>query len=148
GTVSFTLYGSNTLGNSNAGDCTDLPPASLGTKVLNGSAVADGSSATAPLHAGKFGFKASYPGDADYNATTSACETVTVNQADLASFTTAIHLGADHSTNYDLGSVALGSTPHDSATATGNGLTGFTPTGTVGFTLYGSNTLGNSNVGN
>ncbi len=71
----------------------------------------------------------------------------TVVVADTTVVTTAIHLGSDHATNYDVNqlpvptvtpSVALGSTIHDQATVTNTStvpLNG-TPQGTVSFTFY------------
>ena len=53
--------------------------------LLDGSdpGTADGSSTVGPLHAGTYAFKAHYPGNSDYAANDSGCETLTVNQGTL-----------------------------------------------------------------
>src|SRR5262249_20613604 len=142
GTVAFRFYGSNTVNNTNVGDCTDSGIA-LGSVALDSSGVADPTAATDPLHGGKYGFRAYYQGSADYNAKTAGCEKLTINKANLTSLTTALHLGSDHTTDYQNTSTLPAFTVlHDSATATGNGVAGFTPTGTVTFTMYGANVTG------
>src|SRR5438105_2233228 len=53
----------------------------------------------------------------------------------------------DSSTNATVTSEPLASQVYDRATVTGNQSSGFEPKGSFGFTLYGSNTAGNSNTG-
>jgi Calx-beta domain-containing protein len=150
GTVSFTFYGDNSLGNTSNGTCVASgtnPSNSAGSHAVDGSGVADGSTATGALHAGSYAFSASYPGDDNYNSAvstdfTGGCESLTVNKADPSSFATAFHNASD---GVITGPFALGTSLHDSATLGGAG--GFTPTGTVTFTFYGSNALGNTSDG-
>jgi hypothetical protein len=122
GSVSFTFYTNGAC----SGDGT-----AAGTIALNGAnpGVAHPSTSEGPLGAGNYGFKASWPGDANYTGNTSSCENFTVNQAQL-SVATNIH-DANHAI---VTSVSLGSIVHDTASLTG-AVTGFT-TPAVTFTFY------------
>jgi hypothetical protein len=142
--VGFTFHGSNTVGNTNVGNCDAADPTTAAGSVALVDGVAHPSDTVGPLHAGKYGFTASLAGDDNYLGGTSACEPITVNKAQLG-ITTDIHLGTDHTTDYEGLSVPVNSTIHDSATVTG--LVGTFAPGNVDFTFYGSNTLGNTNVG-
>src|SRR5207237_767372 len=88
GAVGFTLYGANTAGNSNTGDCTDLNSAGAGSSNVNGSTPTDpvstDSNTSAKLHAGGFAYQASYTDTSgDYNNKAGACEPLTVNKANV-----------------------------------------------------------------
>ncbi len=122
GTVTFTWFTS-------AGDCTgaSLP---AGTVSLE-DGVADPSNAFGPLPAGSYSYLAAYNGDANYNASTAACEPLTIGKANTSAVT-AIHHGNSHTTGVT--TVPLGSTVHDQATVTGTRFG--TPTGTVTFTWF------------
>jgi uncharacterized repeat protein (TIGR01451 family) len=121
GNVSFVFY-------SNA-DCTG-EGASAGSKALDTSGVADGSSSEGPLTGGSYGFKATYAGDSNFNGSTGPCEPLTVAKADTATATT-IH-DVSHAAVTE---VLLGSTVHDSASVTSqNGA--FKPSGGVTFTFF------------
>jgi hypothetical protein len=115
GTLTFTLYG--------PGDTTCATPISTLTKSVSG----NGTYASGPVTAtalGTYRWVVKYGGDANNNpAGPTACggETVTVTKATPALATT------------PSGSVPAGGTVSDSATLTG----GFSPTGTITFTLYG-----------
>ncbi len=86
-----------------------------------------------PLEAGDYSFKASYPGDDNYNDTAADCEPLTVNQGKSA-ISTELH--QDDETVVAVGDhVALGTIIHDSATVTVTP-DSFTPTGSVSFTFF------------
>lgn len=142
GTVDFTFYGSNTVRNSNTGDCGDSTTASAGSSSLS-SGTADGSNTVGPLHAGGYAFKAYYEGSSDYNATYSDCEPLTVNQG-----APTVATSFQNASNTTITSpFALATSLHDHAVVGGVNAVGFAPTGTLSFTFYGSNTAGNSNTG-
>jgi len=150
--VQFNVYGSNALGNTNVGNCADTPPSDAGLVplVVNGSTgVAHPSDSFGPLHAGKYGFTASIAEDSDYDVTGNlTCEPVTVKKGELE-ITTQLHLDGNHTTDIQGTSIPVDSKIHDSATVTGIvDETGFAPTNSVQFNFYGSNTLGNTNIGN
>ncbi len=94
-----------------------------GTVALNGSGIADPSTAQGPLAVGSYSFKAHYNGDSNYFAADADCEPLTVTKIPSNTATQA-------STNST--SVAPGASVSDTATITG----AFgTPTGTVDFFL-------------
>src|SRR5437660_949635 len=79
GSVGFTLYGSNTAGNSNTGDCSDLNSAGAGSSNVNGSSSSGPvSPTTSPpdwIPAVCSSYLASYTDTSgDYNNKTGACE--------------------------------------------------------------------------
>lgn len=128
GNVTFTFYTNSACeGNGTA----------AGTVALNGAnpGVAHPSNSTTTLTPGNYAFRASWPGDTNYQGSTSDCENFTVNKAHL-SITTAVH-DTSHVDKTN-GSVPLGSVMHDTATVTG-GVNGF-PLPAVSFTLTGSYT--------
>ncbi len=101
GTLTYKYYGSN--------DCT-------GGHADETVALGTESSSHGNLTAGDYSFLTSYSGDANYNSSTAACETVHVNKAQLAIGTTV------HSDSPDaalVGNLALGDGAHDSAAVTG-----------------------------
>jgi len=100
------------------------PPAFMDTKSVSGNASYDSLSFT-PTQAGVYRWTASYSGDANNNAVSSACnavdESVTVSQAPPTLTTSASP------------DIALGGSVHDTATLAG----GSSPTGEIAFKLYG-----------
>src|SRR6185369_8528046 len=112
GTVDFTFY--------TASDQCEGDSVASGTVTLDASGVAHPSSSQGPLPAGSYSFQATYNGDGNYNASTSDCEPLIVNQS-ISSTATTIH----DDTHTAVTSLALGTTVHDSATVTGSP---FTPT--------------------
>src|SRR5204863_391955 len=97
-----------------------------------------------PLHAGRYNYQASYTDTSgDYNNKTGACEPLTVNKANL-SVDTAIK---DSSTNATVTTEPFSSKVSAPTTISTLSLHDALPIWSVGFTLYGSNTAGNSNTG-
>lgn len=119
GTVSYAFY--------HTADCSDQA-------VVAGTALALGSESTTQsnLAPGHYGFVATYSGDDNYNGSTGVCETVTVDKASTLT-TTAVH-DANHADITD-GSVALGSSVHDSATVA-DPVGGFPITGTLTYRFF------------
>jgi hypothetical protein len=118
------------------GECSG-DPSSEDTVALDGGSFSASveSSATGPLAAGSYSYKAKF-NSGDTNQVPDAeseCEPFTVSKAD-PTVTTAIHLMPGHVV---VTSVTMGATIHDEATVTG--IAPFTPTGTVTFNLYRSN---------
>jgi hypothetical protein len=104
------------------------------TVTLSGSAVPD-SSSTAPLAAGTYGFEAAYSGDMNYLASTSTCEEFFVAPAH-APMSTLVY-DAAHRSPWN-GTEVIGASAYDTATVTG--ITGFDPTGSVTYSLFGNRT--------
>ncbi|HLO30005.1 MAG TPA: Ig-like domain repeat protein, partial [Anaerolineales bacterium] len=134
GSVTFTFF-------TTSDQCTGDSVAA-GTVALDASGVAHPSSNEGPLAAGSYSFQATYSGDDNYNASTSPCEPLTVNKAQLT-ITTTVHDG-DHNdiTNQ---SVALGSSAHDNATVSG-AVAGF-PIPAISFTFNGNPIANDSTEG-
>ena len=119
GTITFTVFGPNNA------TCTGTP---LGTSTVT--ATGDGTYPSGPFTttgAGTYNFVAVYSGDANNASVTSACgapgESVTVTRTPPTITTTAS------------ASVPAGGTISDSAVLAG----GFSPTGTITFTVFGPN---------
>jgi hypothetical protein len=120
GTITFTAFGPNDS------TCSGTP---LGTSTVavtgNGTYTSGGFTTKG---SGTYQFVATYSGDANNTATSSACgspgESVTVSKASPGIVTSA-----------SPGSAQLGATISDTATLSG----GFSPTGTVTFTVFGPN---------
>jgi uncharacterized protein (DUF2237 family) len=117
------------------GECSG-DPHSVENVALTGGSTSESveSSATAPLPAGSYSYKAKFNSgntsqvpDAD-----SDCEPFTVLKG-TPTVTTELHT-ADESVVASGGSVPLGTSMHDKATV--SGIAAFTPTGTVTFTFY------------
>ncbi len=104
------------------------------TVTLSGSAVPD-SSSTAPLAAGTYGFEAAYSGDMNYLASVSTCEEFFVAPAH-APMSTLVY-DAAHRSPWN-GTEVIGASAYDTATVTG--ITGFDPTGSVTYSLFGNRT--------
>jgi hypothetical protein len=121
GSVTFTFY-------TTASDCTGASVGAGTVALVSG--VAHPSTSQGPLAAGSYSFRASYPGDTNYNAVTSDCEPLTVNKADTTT-ATEIHDG----THTVVTSVPAGTTVHDQATVSESNPS-FSPTGSVTFTFY------------
>ncbi|MEA2369700.1 MAG: hypothetical protein QOH12_94, partial [Solirubrobacteraceae bacterium] len=119
GTITFTVFGPNNP------TCTGAPLGTSTVTVTGNGTYPSGPFTTAG--AGVYNFVAVYSGDANNAAVASACgaagESVTVTKAPPAIVTTAS------------APVAAGGTISDSAVLTG----GFTPTGTITFTVFGPN---------
>ncbi len=121
GTVDFTFYTGSL-------SCTGTSTASGTGVALNGSGIADPSSAQGPLAPGSYSFKAHYNGDAVYNPADAQCEPLTITKL-TPTVNTTIHNAAEATVT----SVNASTTVHDQANVTGSGAT---PTGNVDFTWY------------
>jgi len=130
GKVAFTFYKSSACapGTNNGNVLTTEPDVALSS----GSATSSDSSA---LGAGSYGYVADYTADSPFTGSTGSCEPLTVNQA-----TPTVATEIRDANGNAITSVAPGTTIHDHATVTG--VTGFTPTGTVDFTLYPGSSCG------
>ena len=128
GDVTFTFFANNT--------CTGLGTGK-GTIALAGG-VAHPSQASGALAAGDYGFRATYNGDANFTASTSACEPFHVNTA-ASTTATELHNNADETVIPLSSAVALGTNVHDKATVT-EANAAFDPTGDVTFTFFANNT--------
>src|SRR5947199_232722 len=96
--------------------------------TISGTTIPD-SSSTSALPAGSYSFQASWPGDSYYNDPRAPRSSPTRRSSDLTLTTTIVPASP----------VALGTVVHD--TAPFSGLTsGFNPTGTVTYKLYGTGT--------
>jgi hypothetical protein len=140
GNVTFTFYrgGDCDTGTADAAVAADTVALAF---VNSTTSVAHPSPSKGPLAAGSYAFEATYAGDGGNIGSTSACEPFTVGMGDLTVETT-IHLGDDHSTNYDrnatgngTASVAINSVVHDVALVSG-AVSGIAPTGAITFTMW------------
>ena len=122
GTITFKLYGPNDAGCSSA-------PIFTGSVAVSGNGSYDSGSFT-PTQAGTYRWTASYSGDSNNNAASTACndagESVVVAKAS-PSLATSASAG-----------VMLGGQVHDTATLAG----GSNPGGTISYRLYGPNDVG------
>ncbi len=125
GSVAFTFY-------TTANDCTGASVAAGSVALAGNPGVAHPSDSFGPLAAGSYSFKASYPGDSNYNGSTSLCEPLEVEQADTT-ITTEVH----NPSHVDVTNttVVAGTPVHDSATVSGQ-VGGFVITGTVTYKFY------------
>ena len=121
GTVTYDFFANGT--------CTGTPSTAQ-TVTVTGGAVPD-SASTGGLATGAYSFKATYSGDADYVAATASCEPFAVTKTPSGVGTIVVDAGTG--TPWD-GSESIGATAHDTATVTSVG--GFTPTGTLTYSLY------------
>jgi hypothetical protein len=111
------------------GTCT--APASTTQNVnLRADGTVPDSTSTGPLGAGLYSFQATYNGDATHNPSTSACEPFTVTQTEAPTDTQVMVDGAGPPT----GNETAGTSFHDTATV--EGVTGVTPTGTVTYSFF------------
>jgi hypothetical protein len=131
GTVSYSFFTNGTC----AGG------ASTTHTVTLASGAAPNSPSTGAVAAGAYGFKANYSGDANYVASTGSCEAFAVLKAPSGVGT--VVDDATSSTPWD-GSETIGATSFDTATVTSVG--GFTPAGTLTYTLYANATCAGSPV--
>ncbi len=127
--VSFTFYPTN--------DCTGQAGIAAGSVAVV-SGIAHPSDSQGPLGAGSYSFKATYPGDNNYNSAEATCEPLTVNKA-----TPAVATELHNSDESVIATEASTSTVHDKATVTG-GVAGFVPGGNVEFTFYTNGTCANT----
>ncbi len=74
GNVTFTFY-------TTALNCTGTSVGAGSVALVGNPGVAHPSASQGPLAVGAYSFQASYPGDPNYNASTSVCEPLTVNKA-------------------------------------------------------------------
>ena len=131
GTVSFSLYSAPSAlssGSACAGQAGASVAGSGGSNIalVSGSA---NSNQVGPLAAGNYGFQATYSGDNQYLGSTGNCEPFSVGAAPTSVSTTPV--GTD--------GALTGSSVSDSAQVAG-AVGGFSPAGTVAFTLYRSAT--------
>jgi hypothetical protein len=121
GTVSYSLF-------------TNAACTGASTPEGTGLALGTNSSTTSALAAGSYGFEATYSGDDNYSGLTSSCESFTVGLATPTVGTT-VYDGTNTAwSNSEL----TGATAYDTSTV--GGVTGFTATGTVSYTLYSNST--------
>jgi hypothetical protein len=129
GNVSFTFWRT-------AKDCQAGTSETAGTVDLDASGVAHPSSSKGPLAAGDYAFRASYAGDGNFNGSTSPCEPLTVNKAQLT-MDSQVH-DANHVDKTN-GSVVAGSVMHDTGKITGGVVSGFS-TAPITFKFYANGT--------
>ena len=122
GTVTYTLYPGTT--------CTGAPLSSAQTVSLSGGE-APNSATTGALGAGAYSFDVAYSGDANYDPPTDSCEPFVVITAPSTTSTSVIDAAPPHR---GAQTRSPGHAPYDTATV--EGVSGFTPTGTVTYTLY------------
>jgi len=106
------------------------------TATMSGGLVPN-STATGPLAANSYSFKATYSGDNNYLSSTSSCEPFNVGLTSFVStqfFTSANILIPNGESN---GSVLNGTSVYDTTTVTG--VNGVTPTGTLTYTFFAGN---------
>ena len=125
GTVRYSFYAN--------GNCEGDSVSSNTVDVSAGNVPA--SDTTDPLGGGTYSFDAHYSGDSNYTSVTSACEPFTVDPADPAASTTVFDAAKSAAWS---GTEVTGATAYDTSTVTG--VEGFTPTGTVTYTLYSGGT--------
>ena len=129
----FTPTGTVTYQFFTSGNCSG-DPSWTDTVNLSAGAVPP-SDTTDPLGGGDYFFDAVYSGDANYTTNTSSCEPFTVDPADPGTSTTVFD-GSTHAAW--AGTEVTGATAYDTSTVTG--VEGFTPTGTVTYTLFDNGT--------
>ena len=122
GTVTYTLYPGST--------CTGTPLSSAQTVSLSGGEVPN-SATTGALGAGAYSFAMAYGGDANYDPPTDSCEPFVVGKATPSASTQVIDAATYSPWSAD---EVTGARAYDTATLVG--VSGFTPTGTVTYTLY------------
>ena len=122
GTVTYTLYPGST--------CTGTPLSSAQTVSLSGGEVPN-SATTGALGAGAYSFDMAYSGDANYDPPTDSCEPFVVGKATPSASTQVIDAATYSPWSAD---EVTGARADDTATLVG--VSGFTPTGTVTYTLY------------
>ncbi len=113
--------------------CSGSPDAT--TSVTFSGGIAPNSSTTGPLAAGSYSYQANYGGDSNYSGSSGSCEPFSVGMASAIVNTEVDDpaLGAGWS-----GHEVIGSSAYDTATVTG--VSGFTPTGTIGYTFWANGT--------
>ena len=113
--------------------CSGSPDAT--TSVTFSGGIAPNSSTTGPLAAGSYSYQANYGGDSNYSGSSGSCEPFSVGMASAIVNTEVDDpaLGAAWS-----GHEVIGSSAYDTATVTG--VSGFTPTGTIGYTFWANGT--------
>lgn len=138
GDVSFTFFEN--------GECAPEGADAGSVEIISGAAQPHPSSDKGPLSAGSYSFRASYPGDDNYNDAISDCEPLTVDKSQL-SLESEVH----DSSHADVtnGSVPLGSIVHDTAKINGGAVGGFTsPAITFKFYTNGTCSAGEASVVN
>ena len=119
GTVTYNLF--------HNGTCSGPPAAT------SHAAVGSGSISSGALEAGSYSYQASYSGDGTYSASSGNCQAFTVASAPSA-ISTSVFDGTSNSAWS--GGEATGATVYDTAKVTGP--SAINPTGTVTYTLFGS----------
>jgi stalled ribosome alternative rescue factor ArfA len=123
GTVTYSFFAN--------GLCNGDPATNPQTVSLAADGKVPPSSTTGRLTPGSYSFRADYGGGDNYASTTSACEPFTVNKVS-PTVTTAVFDAA--SNMHWIGTETAGASAFDTATV--STVTGFTPTGTVTYTLF------------
>jgi uncharacterized membrane protein len=102
------------------------------TVTLGAASSVPNSSKQGPLAAGSYSFKANYLGDTIYIASSSSCESFTVNKAPTTVTTQVMNSGTSSTPS---GNEITGSSFFDTSTLKG-AVSGFTVTGTVSYVFY------------
>jgi hypothetical protein len=121
GTVDYSLFGNDTC----SGD-----PTLTDTVTLSGGAVPP-STTSDPLAAGAYSYESSYSGDGNYTGSTNGCATFYVGAVAAA---TDVAVNDAATTSPWSGSEQTGSSAY--ATSTVTGIEGFTPTGSLTYSLF------------
>jgi hypothetical protein len=128
GTVTYQFYSTKDC----SGSATAFPDV-----TLNADGSVPASASTDALHAGNYSLTATYSGDINYlKSPTSSCEPFTVHRAPTTVTTQVIN---NANGLVPFGTEVTGSSFRDTATL-GEAISGFTPTGSVTYTLYANNT--------
>jgi hypothetical protein len=144
--VAFSVDYATSNGTASGGSCPGSDYASISTTTLNFAATdasktitVDVCGDTTPESNETFNVTLSNPVNASITTGTGVGTITNDDVETTPTLATQIHLGSDHTTNYDRNvdaakSVPLGSVVHDAATLTTGG--GPSPTGTISFTFY------------
>lgn len=128
--------GSVTYSFFNNGACTAPAVAPTGSVTVGAGGTVPASGATAALGGGTYSLRASYPGDSNYGAMTSGCQSYSVAASNGVSVPTIV---SDAATNQSwTGLEVTGANAYDTASITG--VSGFTPVGTVTYSLFANGT--------
>jgi hypothetical protein len=128
GTVTYTFTGSALANLTAPAGWTVVNPTTWTDTVTLSGGVAPDSAATPALPAGGYQFQATYSGDGNYTASTSAPEPLTINQGDSATTTTILDAATRQPPSGTLGKSVI-----DTASVSGVPIT---PTGTVTYEFF------------
>jgi hypothetical protein len=121
GTVDYSLFGNGTC----SGDPTSTDTVTLSSGVVPQSSTSD------PLGAGSYSYESAYSGDGNYTGSTNGCATFYVG---AVATTTDVAVNDAATSSPWSGSEQTGSSAY--ATSTVTGIEGFTPTGSLAYTLF------------